>query len=136
MQRPRSRRIAAGAVAISLAVAGLAACGSGGSGGSGRGSTATGPLDLKAACGAFADLGRSVDALRGVDVSDPVASTAALDRAVNSYGAALLTFERMGPANLRARAGEVRAAVLARHFGQAAEALVAIDAWAAEHCKP
>jgi hypothetical protein len=132
MQRARYRRIA-GVVVISLAVSGLAAC----HGAGGRGATtAPGPLDVKAACGAFADLGHSVDALNGVDVSDPVASVAALTRAVNAYSAALLTFERVGPTTLRAQAGAVRAAVLAHHFGQAAAARVAIDTWAAGHCKP
>ncbi|HEY5012411.1 MAG TPA: hypothetical protein VIK61_06855 [Acidimicrobiia bacterium] len=133
MQRPHSRRIAAGLVVIGLAVPGLAACHSGGGT---SGGTAPGPPDVKAACGAFADLGRSVEALNGVDVSDPAASVAALTRAVNAYSAALLTFERVGPTNLRVRAAEVRAAVLAHHFGQAAAARVAIDTWAAEHCKP
>ena len=133
MQRARYRRIAAAVVVIGLGVPGLAAC----HGGGGKnGTTPTGPVDVKAACGAFADLGRAVDAVNGVDISDPAGSIAALRRAVNAYSAALLTFERAGPTALRARAGEVRAAVLARHFAEAAAARAAIDTWAAGHCKP
>jgi hypothetical protein len=124
----RSRRVAAGIVVLVLT-----AC----HGGDTKSFTASsaGSDGVKAACTALGDLAHSVDALNGVDVSDPSASTAALAKAVDAYSAALATFERVGPANLRARAATVRAEVVAHHFVEAAAERAAIDAWADGHCK-
>jgi hypothetical protein len=91
-------------------------------------------FDQKAACATLEDLRRSTDALNGVDVGDPEPALAALDKAVSAYSAALSTFERVGPPSLRVSAQRVRAAVVARHFTEAAAARKPIDAWAARHC--
>jgi hypothetical protein len=124
----RSRRVAAGIVVLVLT-----SCHSGDA--RSFTSSSDGSVGVKAACSALAGLAQSVDALNGVDVSDPIASTAALAKAVDAYSAALATFERVGPANLRARAATVRAEVVAHHFNRAAAERAAIDAWAAGHCK-
>jgi hypothetical protein len=131
MHRPRSRRFARVTVFVVGAVL-LGACHSGGP--KTIDTSGHGPVDVKAACGALADLHRAGDTLSGVDVADPGTSLTALTRAVNAYGAALLTFERVAPTDLRPRAAVVRAAVLARHFGQAAVARAEIDTWASAHC--
>jgi hypothetical protein len=111
----------------------LAACGGGG-GSSGQ-SASTGPVvDVKTACAALGDLQRAADELRGVDVSDPDASEAALARAIAAYRGALARFEQAGPESLRVTAETVRAAVAARQFARAATARAAIDAWSASHC--
>ena len=91
-------------------------------------------LDVKAACEALDSLQHSTDALDGVDVADPAASSTALDRAVDAYAGALVRFALAGPASLRATVARVRAHVIARHFTQADAARAPIDAWAAGNC--
>ena len=110
----------------------VAACHGGGA--PSLGSPGTGRVDVKGACAALSSLRRSSDALNGVDIGDPGASTAALAKAVDAYSTALSTFERVGPVNLRARAEAARVAVLAHNFSRAAVARTAIDAWAKQHC--
>jgi hypothetical protein len=122
-------RAAACAVVLGLA---LAPCGGGGS--SGDAASTGRVVDVKAACHALGDLRHAADELRGVDVSDPDASEAALARAVASYRFALARFEEAGPASLRATAETMRAAVAARQFDRAATARGAIDAWSKAHC--
>jgi hypothetical protein len=128
----RLRTWCAGACVAALA---LGACG-GGSSGSSAAPLSSGRrvVDVKAACAALADLHRSGDGLNGVNVADPTASEAALVRATAAYRAALVRFERLGPASLRASADAVVAAVAAREFARAAAARAAIDAWASAHC--
>jgi hypothetical protein len=125
MHGARSRRVV---VVLALVLAG---CHGGGSKSSG---SSAGTVDTKSACAALANLKQSGAALAGVDIADPTASTTALAKAIRDYSAALLIFERVGPADLRTHAAAVRAAVVARHFGQAAVARAAIDAWAVQHC--
>jgi hypothetical protein len=122
-------RAAAVVVVLSLA---LAACSGGGSSGA---SSSTGTrVDVKAACATLGDLRAAADSLRGVNVGDPDASEAALAHAIAAYRAALVRFERSGPATLRASAASVSAAVAARQFARATAERAAIDAWAASHC--
>ena len=128
----RARRGGALVTVALFALAG-AAC-HGGGGAKAGGPSTTHPVDVKAACAALADLRRSADALSGVDVSDPVASRAALDRAVAEYAAVLIAFERAAPVSLADDAEAIRAAVLAHHFSQAAADRVEIDRWSAAHC--
>jgi hypothetical protein len=123
-------RAAACVVVLGLA---LAACG-GGKSPSGEATSTGRVVDVKAACATLDGLHRAADALRGVDVSDPDASEAALARAIGVYRASLLRFEQAGPASLRAPAEVVRADVAARQFARATTARAAIDAWAASHC--
>ncbi len=114
----------------------LAACHGGGaatSGSSGNGSGSS-AVDVKSACAALTGLARSDDALKGVNLADPDASSAALAGAVAAYSAALTTFEQVGPADLRATAASMRADVVAHHFGQAAAQRTAISAWAESNC--
>jgi hypothetical protein len=127
MQGACSRRI--GACAIVLI---LTACHGGSA--SRFGLAGPGRVDVKAACGALDGLRRSSDALNGVDIADPDAALAAMAKAVDAYSAALVNFEGFAPANLRAPAEAVRAAVIARHFTQAEAARAPIDAWARHHC--
>jgi len=135
MHGARSRRVAGTVVGCVVAV-GLAAChGSGAprSVSSGGGSTSS-ALDVKSACAALVGLEHSSDALKGVDLADPDASSAALAKAVAAYSAALSTFEQVGPADLRATAAALRADVIAHQFGQAAAARTAISDWDESHC--
>ena len=127
--RERSVAVVVLAAALVLAVL-LAGC----HGGDAKPSGPSASVDKKTACAALASLKQSGVALAGVDISDPTASTTALAKAIRDYGAALVLFERVGPPDLRPHAQAVRAAVVARHFGQAAVARAAIDAWAVEHC--
>ena len=135
MHGSRSRRVGAFVITSTVLLFGpvIAACDGGGSDASRFGAAGT-ELDEKAACAALGGLARSRAALDGVDVGDPEPALAALDKAVGAYSTALTTFERVGPASLRAAAEKVRAAVLARHFTEAAAARAPIDAWAAKHC--
>jgi hypothetical protein len=131
MHEARSRRVAV-CVGSFVAMLMLAAC----HGGGGTGASAAGDrVDVKAACTALVGLRHSSDALNGVDVADPGASSAALNRAVAAYSASLAAFERVAPLSLRARAEAVRTAVIAHHFGEAAAKRATIDAWAARQCK-
>ena len=135
MHGSRSRRVGAvisSTITVFVFVLVLAACDDGG--GASRFGAAGTELDEKAACAALAGLSRSGDALKGVDVGDPEPALAALDKAVGAYSTALTTFERVGPSGLRAAVEQVRAAVVARHFTEAAAARTPIDAWAARHC--
>jgi hypothetical protein len=125
MQGARSRIVGACVVAAVL---------TGCRGGAPRLGGAPAKLDVKAACAALDGLRRSSDALNGVDVADPQASTTALQKAIDAYGVELERFALSGPASLRASAETVRAEVAARHFTQAAAARAPIDAWAAQHC--
>jgi hypothetical protein len=132
MQGSRSRRIGAYALSLSLAVLILTACRGGG--GSRFGLADPGRVDVKAACAELDSLRSSSDALNGVDVADPDAALAAVTKAVGAYSAALVRFQRVAPANLRAPAEAARSAVIARHFTQAEAARAPIDAWAERHC--
>ena len=127
MQGARSRIVGACVVVVVLA------------GCRGGGTTRLGArpakLDVKAACAALEGLRRSSDALNGVDVADPQASSTALQKAIDAYVVELARFALSGPANLRASAETVRAEVAARHFTQAAAARAPIDAWAAGNCR-
>jgi hypothetical protein len=123
-------RAAVGAVALSLV---LAACGGGGS--SGASPSSGTKVDVQAACAALRDLQHAADGLRGVDAGDPDASEAALARGIAAYRAAVLRFERSGPASLRVSAEAVRAAVAARDFTRATTARASIDAWSAANCR-
>jgi hypothetical protein len=136
MQGARSRRVGARVISVMLTTflptaLLLASCQGGDKPPFGA---AGAKFDEKAACATLGDLRRSSDALNGVDVGDPVPALAALDKAVDAYSTALSTFERVGPPSLRASARKVRAAVVARHFTEAAAARAPIDAWAARHC--
>jgi hypothetical protein len=91
-------------------------------------------MDAREACAALAALRSSGAALNAVDVSDPGASLAALAKAVDAYSAAMLAFELVAPAQLRARAAVVRGEVIAHRFGQAITAQAAIEGWAEQHC--
>jgi hypothetical protein len=136
MHGSRSRRVGAFVISstftIVVFVSVLAACDDGG--GASRFGAAGTELDEKAACAALDGLSRAGDALNGVDVGDPEPALAALDQAVGAYSTALTTFERIGPAGLRDAAAKVRAAVVARHFTEAAAARAPIDAWAKRNC--
>src|SRR5258706_16339521 len=116
MHGARSRRVAI-CVTSFVAIFTLAACHGGGSTGASVGSDS---VDVKSACAALVGLRRASDALDGVDVSDPAASSAALARAVTAYSASLAAFERVAPLSLRARAEAVRTAVIAHQFVEAA----------------
>ena len=133
MHAARSRRVA-GRVVACVIVLMVTACHGGGASSSSSPGASSAAVDVKRACTALADLERSSDALNGVDVADPDTSVAALTKAVDAYSAALLTFERVGPAELQATAATVRAEVIAHHFGQAIAARTAIDAWESSHC--
>jgi len=135
MHGARSRRVI-GFVAGCVGVMSIAACHGGGaatSGSSGNGSGSS-AVDVKSACAALAGLSRSDDALKAVNLADPDASSAALDRAVAAYSAALSTFERVGPLDLRAAAASMRADVIAHHFGRATVQRAAISVWAGKNC--
>jgi hypothetical protein len=141
MHGARPRRVArarsaalkriAGRVGGCLMVLALAACHGSGAKPS---FSPDGTVDAKTACAALAGLNRSSDALDGINVSDPEASETALTKAIAAYSTALVTFEQVGPADLRARAEAVRAAVIAHHFRDAIAARAALDAWAVQHC--
>jgi hypothetical protein len=135
MHGARSRRVA-GLVAGCIVMLSLTACHGGGSAsaGSSGGGSGSSALDVKSACAALAGLEHSSDALKGVNIADPDASSAALASAIAAYSAALATFERVGPADLRASAATLRADVVAHHFGQATAARTPISAWAESHC--
>jgi hypothetical protein len=134
MHDARSRRVA-GVVVGCIVTLTLTACHGGGattsSSGDGSGTVV---VDVKRACGALDGLARSSDALKGVNLADPDASSAALARAVAAYTAALATFEQVGPVDLRATAATMRADVVAHHFGKAAAARTALSAWDETHC--
>jgi hypothetical protein len=135
MHGARSRRVAR-LVAGCIVTMTLTACHGGGStasGSSGDGS-GTRAVDVKSACAALEGLERSSDALKGVNLADPDASSAALAHAVAAFTAALATFEQVGPTDLRATAATMRAEVVAHHFGQAAVARTALTGWAEAHC--
>jgi hypothetical protein len=134
MHGARSRRVA-GLVVGCIITMSLTACHGGGGTGSGaiHGSDTT-AVDVKTACAALAGLEHSSDALKGVNLADPDASSAALASAVAAYSAALTTFERVGPADLRDDAAALRADVVAHHFGQATASRTPISAWAQSHC--
>jgi hypothetical protein len=133
MHEARSRRVS-GSVAVGAAMLLFAAC----HGGNGNplGSPTAGPVDVKSACAALAQLRQSTDLLNGVNVGDPSASLTALRKAVASYSASLGAFERIAPVALRPRAEEVRRAVVAHDFTRAAALRAPIDAWANRTCKP
>ena len=133
MHEARSRRVS-GSVAVGAAMLLFAAC----HGGSGNplGSAKAGPVDVKSACAALAQLRLSSDVLNGVNVGDPDASLTALRKAVDSYSVSLTAFERVAPISLRARAEAVRTEVIVHHFARAAALRAPIDAWANRNCKP
>jgi hypothetical protein len=131
MPDARPRRVTC-CIVVTTFVLIVAACHGGGA--QSLGSPETGRVDVKGACAALSSLHRSSDALNGVEVGDPGASTAALAKAVHAYSTALSTFERLGPVNLRARAEAARVAVLAHNFSRAAVARTAIDAWSERNC--
>jgi hypothetical protein len=133
MHRVHARRVAS-AAGCCLFVLLLGACHGGGAKAPAETAVGGSTVDVKSACAALAGLERSSDALNGVDLGDPATSMHALAVAVAEYSTALLTFERVGPADLRARAEAVRLEVVAHHFGQAAVARAAIDTWATQHC--
>jgi hypothetical protein len=134
MHGARSRRVV-GLVVGCIITMSLTACHGGGGTGSGAiDGSGTTAVDVKSACAALAGLEHTSDALKGMNLADPDASSAALASAIAAYSAALSTFERVGPADLRATAATLRAEVAAHRFGQATTARTPINAWAQSHC--
>jgi hypothetical protein len=131
MHGTRSRR-GSTAARVGVALLILAGC-HGGSGGTALTPTAD-TIDVKSACAALAQLRLSSETLQGVDVGDPDASLAALQKAVDAYSASLGAFERVAPLSLRARAEVVRTAVIAHQFAKAAAQRATIDVWANRNC--
>jgi hypothetical protein len=135
MHGARSRRVA-GLVVGCIVTVTLTACHGGGTATSGSSGDGTGSrtVDVKSACAALKGLERSGDELKGVNLADPDASSAALAHAIAAYSAALATFAQVGPADLRATAVAMRAEVVAHHFAQAAAARTALSQWDETHC--